>query len=68
MDQASIASVMSKAVGDPVSGVVADNIPAMAAAVARALNGEKEAPANDGGPATEDAAAEKRVIKAAETR
>jgi hypothetical protein len=54
MDQKELERVMLAAVGDPVSGAVRDYVPAMAAAVAQALNPK---------PAKED-----RVIKPAETR
>jgi hypothetical protein len=66
MDQATIQAVMSKVVGDPSTGILHDAIPGMAAAVARALNGDTGADTGDQEqPAPK---AEKRIIKADETR
>ena len=54
MDKASIERVMLDSVGNPDTGLLRDSIPAMAAAVAEALNPKKPQ--------------EQRVVKAEETR
>ena len=66
MDAATIAATMSKAVGDPTSGLLADAIPSMAAAVAEALNPKGKG--DDRGQDTGTAPSEKRIVKASETR
>lgn len=53
MDAKELQRVMAAAVGDPESGPVSEALPVLAAAVAAALN---------------PGSAEKRVVKAAETR
>jgi hypothetical protein len=65
MDQAAIENILSNTAGNPVSGVVHDIIPAMAAAIAAAINGQG---AKDRGKANEEAKADTRVVKASETR
>jgi hypothetical protein len=65
MDQATIAAAMSKAVGDPTTGLLHDAIPGMAEAVAQALGLQGD---DDRGDASEPAKSEKRVVKASETR
>lgn len=65
MDKATIAAAMSKAVGDPSSGLLHDAIPGMADAVAKALGLPG---ADDRGQADAAPKQEKRVIKADETR
>jgi hypothetical protein len=66
MDQATIANIMNNVVGHPSSGVLADTIPAMAAAVADALKGNGAD--KDGGTPKADPPKEERVVKASETR
>jgi hypothetical protein len=65
MDQATIASAMSKAVGEPESGILHDAIPGMAAAVAALLGVEGP---KQGQGATAKPKQEARVVKADETR
>jgi hypothetical protein len=66
MDQATIENIMNNVVGHPSSGILADTIPAMAAAVARELQGKGAD--EDGGTPKADPPKEQRIVTASETR